>query len=49
MNSSDNPDTTITKFSCKLFPKNVSNNDNEILCDLSYSEYKYLQGCNEPW
>ena len=49
MNSSNNPDTTITKFSFKLFPKNVSNNDNEILCDLSYSEYKYLQGCNEPW
>lgn len=49
MNSSSNPDTTITNFLCKFFPKNVSNNDNGILCDLSYSEYKYLQTCNEPW
>ena len=28
------PDTTITGFSCKLCPKNVSDNDNAILCDL---------------
>ena len=26
--------TTITKFPCKLCPKNVSDNDNAILCDL---------------
>ena len=29
-----NSDTTITKFPCKLYPKNVSDNDNAILCDL---------------
>ena len=66
MNSSNSskkqgPDTTITKFLCNLFPKNVSNNDNAILCDLcqrwflikcnhlNYIDHKYLQGCNEPW
>ena len=27
-------DTTITKFPCKLCPKNVRDNDNAILCDL---------------
>ena len=27
-------DTTITKFPCKLYPKNVSDNDNATLCDL---------------
>ena len=54
-------DTTISKFPCKLCPKNVSDNDNAILCDpcqtwvhikcnhLNYIDYKYLQGCNEPW
>ena len=54
-------DTTVTKFPCKLCPKNVSDNDNAILCDLcqtwvhikcnhlNYIDYKYLQGCNEPW
>ena len=51
-------------FPCKLCPKNAKNmtdNDNAILCDLcqtqrhtkcnhlSYIDYKYLQGCNEPW
>ena len=46
---------------CKLCPKNVTNNDNAILCDLcqtrihikcnhlNYMAYKYLQGCNESW
>ena len=55
------PETTITKFPSKLCPKNVSDNDNAILCDLcqtwvhikcnhlNYIDYKYLQGCNEPW
>ena len=55
------PDTTITKFPCNLCPKNVSDNDNTILCDLfqtlihikcnylNYIDYKYLQGCNEHW
>ena len=55
------PHTTISKFPCKLCPKNVSDNDNAILCDLcqtwvhikcnhlNYIDYKYLQGCNEPW
>ena len=55
------PDITIPKFPCKLCPKNVSNNDNAILCDLcqawvhikcnhlNYIDYNYLQGCNEPW
>ena len=54
-------DTTFTKFPCKLCPKNVSDNDNAILCDLyqtwvhikcnhlNYIDYKYLQGCNKPW
>ena len=53
--------TTITKFPSKLCPKNVIDNDNSILCDLcqtwvhikcnylNYIDYKYLQGCNEPW
>ena len=48
--------TTFTKFSCKLCPKNVSGNNNAILCDvcqtwvhikcnhLNYIDYKYLQG-----
>ena len=66
MNSSNSskkrePDTTIAKFPCKLCPKNVSDNDNAILCGLcqtwvhikcnhlNYIDYKYLQGCNEPW
>ena len=67
MNSSNSskkrgPDTTIKKFFlCKLCPKNVSNNDNAILCDLcqtwvhikcnhlNYICYKYLQSCNKPW
>ena len=67
MNSSNNsskkrgPDSTITKFPCKLCSKNVSDNDNVILCDicqtwvhikcnhLNYIDYKYLQGCNKPW
>ena len=34
INRSKKPDTTITKFPCKLCPKNVSNNDNAISCDL---------------
>ena len=46
---------------CKLCPKNVTDNDNAILCNLcqtwvhikcnhlNYMDYKYLQGCNEPW
>ena len=50
--------TTITKFTCKLCPKNVSDNDNAVLYDLyeiwvhikcshfNYIDYKYLQGCN---
>ena len=48
-------------YPCKLCPKNVRDNDYAILCDfcqtwthikcnhLSYIDYKYLQGCNEPW
>ena len=48
-------------FPCKLCPKNVTDNDNAISCDLcqtwvlikcnhlNYKDYKYLQGCNEPW
>ena len=48
-------------FPCKLCPKNVTDNDNAILCDLcqtwvhikcnhlNYMDYKYLQGCNETW
>ena len=56
------PDTTtIATFPCKLCPKNVSDNDNAILCalcqtwvhikcsHLNYIDHKYLQGCNEPW
>ena len=39
MNSSNSskkrgPDTIITKFPSKLCPKNVSDNDNAILCHL---------------
>ena len=65
MNSSNSwkkgSDTTITKVPCKLCPKNVSDNNNAILCDLcqtwvhikcnhlNYIVYKNLQGCNEPW
>ena len=45
-------------FPCKLCPKNVTDNDNAILCNLcqtwvhikcnhlNYTDYKYLQGCN---
>ena len=33
-NKKREPDTTVTKFPCKLRPKNVSDNDNAILCDL---------------
>ena len=48
-------------FPCKLCPKNVTDNDNAILCDLcqtwvhikcnhlNYMDYKYLQDWNEPW
>ena len=66
MNSSNSrkkrkPDTTITQFPCKLCPKNRSDNDNAILCDLCQTwvhiecnhlnciDYKYLQSFNEPW
>ena len=67
MNSSNSskkrqgPDTTITKRPCKLCPKNVSDNNKAILCDLcqtwihikcnhlNYIDYQYLQGCNKPW
>ena len=47
-------DTTITKFPCKLHPKDVSDDDNAILSDLcqtwvhikcnhlNYIDYKYL-------
>ena len=65
MNSKNNS-SSISKqgepiFPCKLCPKNVTDNDNAILCDLcqtwvhikcnhlNYTDYKYLQGCNEPW
>ena len=65
MNSKNNS-SSINKqgepiFPCKLCPKNVTDNDNAILCDLcqtwvhikcnhlNYMDYKYLQGCNEPW
>ena len=49
------------KFPCKLCLKNVTDNDNAIWCDLcqtwvhikcnhlNYMDYKYQQGCNEPW
>ena len=55
------PDTTITKFPCRLCPKNVSGNHSAISCDLcqtwvhikynylNYTDYKYLQGSNKPW
>ena len=58
-NNSNNKGKAI--FSCKLCPKNVTDNDNAILYDLcqtwghakcnhlKYIDYKYLQGCNEPW
>ena len=48
-------------FPCKLCPKNVTDNNNAILCDLcqtwvhikcnhlNYMDSKYLQGCNDPW
>ena len=48
-------------FPRKLCHKNVTDFDNAILCDLCqtwvhikcnrliYMDYKYLQGCNEPW
>ena len=66
MNSSNSskkrkPDTIITQFPCKLCPKNRSDNDHAILCDLCQTwvhikfnhlnciDYKYLQGFNEPW
>ena len=65
MNSKNNS-SSINKqgepiFPCKLCPKNVTDNDNAILCDLcqtwvhikcnhlNYMDYKYLHGCNEPW
>ena len=63
MNSMNN--SSINKgepiFHCKLCPKNVTDNDNAILCDLcqtwvyikcnhlNYMDYKYLQYCNKPW
>ena len=58
-NSSSNKGEPISP--CKLCPKNMTDNDNVILCDLcqtrvhikcnhlNYMNYKYLQGCNEPW
>ena len=58
-NSSRNKGEQI--FACKLCPKNVTDNDNPVLCDLcqiwvhikcnhlNYMDYKYLQGCNKPW
>ena len=66
MNSSNSskkrqgPDTTITKRPCKLCPKNVSDNNKAILCDLcqtwihikcnhlNYIDCQYLR-CNRPW
>ena len=33
-NKKREPDITVTKFPCKLRPKNESDNDNAILCDL---------------
>ena len=48
-------------FPSKLCPNNVTDNDKAILCNLcqtwvhikfnhlNYMDYKYLQGCNEPW
>ena len=60
-NSSSSNKQTESIFPCKLCPKNVTDNDNAILCDLcqtrvhikcnrlNYMDYKYLQGCNEPW
>ena len=48
-------------FSCKLCPKNISDNDHAILrvlcqtwvhskCNhLSYIDYTYLQSCDKPW
>ena len=59
-NSSSNKQREPT-FPCKLCPKNVSDNDNAILCNLcqtwvhikcnhlNYMDYKYIQRCNEPW
>ena len=56
-NSSRNKGEQI--FACKLCPKNVTDNDNPVLCDLcqiwvhikcnhlNYMDYKYLQGCNK--
>ena len=63
MNSKNNS-SSINKlgepiFPCKLYPKNVTDNDNfmqlcltwvHIKCNhLNYMDYKYLLGCNEPW
>ena len=50
----------LTTFPCKLCPKNVSDYDHAILCNLcqtwvhicdhlNYIDYKHIQGCNEPW
>ena len=48
-------------FPCKLCGKNVTDNDDTVLCDLcetwvhikcnhlNYIDYKYLPGCNDPW
>ena len=58
-NSSSNKGEPI--FHCNLCPKNVTDNDNAVLCDLcqtwvhikcnhlSCLDRKYLQGCNKPW
>ena len=61
MQQKSEPDRTITKFPCKLCPKDVSDNDSATLCDLcqtwvnikcnhlNHIDYKYLQSCNKPW
>ena len=62
MNSKKNSSSSTGQpiFSGKLCPKNVTDNENAILCDLcqrwvhikcndlNYMDYKYLQGCNKP-
>ena len=60
-NSNNNSKKRESVFPCKLWPKNVSDNDYTISYDLcqkwvhikcnhiNFIEYKYLQGCNEPW
>ena len=52
---------SITAFPCKLWPKNVNDNDHAVSCNpcqtwvyikynhLSNIDCKYLQGCDEPW